>query len=270
MKLLFASDFHGTLPYYAAFAKLAKTLKPDALLLGGDLFSNSAPLEIAPASQRQTAAGWFREWCEAAPAPVYWVAGNHEWRNVSESPPKGAGTYCGERVVALGDWDLVGFSFCSPTPYWLIDHERPEEAPNRHEPRWKCYASDGDHVVTVEKPDAWLAKQPTLASMLRAIPAPRSWRRTIFMAHNPPFDTGLDLRFGNFPVGSSDVKNFILDRKPAISLHGHIHEAPMLTGKVMHRVGDTLGFNAGRGPNGLRALLIDPAAPEKFQLIEGA
>lgn len=265
MRFLFASDFHGTHAYYEQFARLATRLKPDVLLLGGDLFSNSAPVDAGPAAQRQDASGWFRQWCEAAPAPVYWVAGNHEWRTVTD-PPAAAGTYAGERVVAIGDWDLVGFSFCSPTPYWLLDHERPEESPNRHEPRFRCYASESGRTVMVEKPETWLAKQPTLASMLRQIPKPRDPRRTIFMAHNPPYDTGLDLRFGNFPVGSTDIRNFILAEKPAISLHGHIHEAPLLTKSPMHRVGDTLGFNAGRGRDGVRALLIDTARPEEFAL----
>jgi uncharacterized protein len=267
MKLLFTSDLHGAVPYFDAFANLARRLKPDCLLLGGDLFSNSAPVEIAPVAQRQTAEGWFKEWCDAAPGPVYWIAGNHEWRTVSD-PPARSGTYVGERLVAIGDWDLIGFSFCSPTPYWLLDHERMEEAPNRHEPRFRCYASTGDHAELIEKPEAWLAKRPTLAAMLRELPKPRSWSRTIFMAHNPPFDSGLDVRYGNFPVGSSDIRNFILSSAPAISLHGHIHEAPLLSGSPMHKLGKTCGFNAGRDRDnmGLRALWIDTEKPEEYVL----
>ncbi|MCC6740827.1 MAG: metallophosphoesterase [Planctomycetia bacterium] len=265
MRLLFASDFHGTHAFFEQFAALGKRLKPDVLLLGGDLFSNAAPVEDGPASQRRAAEGWFREWCEAAPAPVYWIAGNHEWRSVTD-PPAGAGTYAGERVVPLGDWDLVGFSFCSPTPYWLLDHERPEESPNRHEPRFRCYASEAGVPAPVEDAEAWLAARPTLASLLRALPSPRDWRRTVFMAHNPPFDTGLDLRYGDRPVGSTDILQFILARKPAVSLHGHIHEAPLLTGSPMHLVGSTVGFNAGRARDRLRALSIDPEHPADFRL----
>lgn len=267
MRLLYASDLHGTIPYFEALAKVARRRKPEAILLGGDLFSNSAPVMMGPTAQRQAAEGWFAEWCRAATAPVYWIAGNHEWRHAADPPPA-AGTYVGERLVPLGDWDLIGFSFCSPTPYWLLDHERAEEAPNRDEPRGKCYAASGDRVELVEKPRAWLDKRPTLAAMLRELPEPRDWRRTIFMAHNPPFDSGLDTRWGNWPVGSTDIRNFIVAKKPSISLHGHIHEASHLTKSAMHRVGETWGFNPGRGDTGLRALWLDPETPEQHELVE--
>jgi Icc-related predicted phosphoesterase len=269
MLLLFASDLHGTARHYEGVASLARREKPDAVLLGGDLFSSNAPAEAGPQAQRRDAETWFAEWCAACAAPVYWIAGNHEWRHTVEPPPP-AGSCVNDRLAALGDWDLIGFPWCSPTPYWLIDHDRREEAPNRREERGPAWASEGSVGKRLESAEAWLAARPTVADLLRALPAPRDWRRTILMAHDPPFKTGLDTRFGMRPVGSSDVRGFILERKPAISLHGHIHEAPLLTKRAMHRVGETWGFNAGRSGGAVRALRLDPDRPEEYRLLERA
>jgi len=267
MRLLFASDIHGSPRTWNALAGLAHECRPDAILLGGDLFSNSAPVEAAPAAQRGEAGEPFARWCAAAGAPVYWIAGNHEWATTVDPPP-GAGICVHGRCVPLGDWDLIGFSLCSPTPYWLIDHERREEFSTRREPRGRCWMSQGVLPAPVDNPNRWLDARPTLADELRALPAPRDWSRTVLMAHNPPFDTGLDLRWGNLPVGSADVREFILRVQPAISLHGHIHEAPLLSGSATHRVGRTLGCNAGRSDAAIRALWIDLADPGVATLIE--
>jgi Icc-related predicted phosphoesterase len=265
MHLLYASDLHGSPLHYAGLSRLAARLKPDALLLGGDLFSNSAPISEAPAAQRREAETTFASWCASQRAPVYWIAGNHDWHH-TVTPPPAAGTFVHGRCVPLGDWDLVGFSLCSPTPYWLIDQERRERFSSRREPRGRCWMSGGATPVPVEHADDWLEDRPTLLEELERLPEPRSWRRAILMAHDPPYDTGLDLRWGPFPVGSSDVRHFIEARKPALSLHGHIHEAPLLTQRVMHRVGSTCGFNAGRVGGGIRALWIDPDRPEEAKL----
>jgi Icc-related predicted phosphoesterase len=50
-------------------------------------------------------------------------------------------------------------------------------------------------------------------------------------------------------VGSIAIKRFIEERQPLLSLHGHIHEAPRLTGAWRERVGRTHCFTAAHdGP----------------------
>jgi uncharacterized protein len=76
---------------------------------------------------------------------------------------------------------------------------------------------------------------------------------TIFSLHCPPYDTGLDeapqltaemdLRDAGrstVPVGSTAVREVIEEHQPALSLHGHIHEA-----RATKRLGRTLCINPG-------------------------
>jgi uncharacterized protein len=77
--------------------------------------------------------------------------------------------------------------------------------------------------------------------------------RTIFSLHCPPYATGLDdapqltkemdlkdAGRSTVPVGSTAVRQAIEEHQPALSLHGHIHEA-----RGTHRLGTTLCINPG-------------------------
>jgi len=87
----------------------------------------------------------------------------------------------------------------------------------------------------------------------RVIPAGADCSRWIFSLHAPPRASGLDdapemdenlnvLNAGQstVPVGSTAVRRAIEERKPLLSLHGHIHEA-----KGVARIGKTLCVNPG-------------------------
>ena len=76
---------------------------------------------------------------------------------------------------------------------------------------------------------------------------------TIFSFHCPPYGTGLDdapeltadmslkdAGRATVPVGSTAVREAIEAHQPALSLHGHIHEA-----RGTHRLGQTLCINPG-------------------------
>jgi Icc-related predicted phosphoesterase len=64
--------------------------------------------------------------------------------------------------------------------------------------------------------------------------------------HSPPFGTRLDLIQGRKPAGSRSIKTFIERNQPLLTLHGHIHESPELSGTYVDRIGETLSINPGQ------------------------
>ncbi len=92
---------------------------------------------------------------------------------------------------------------------------------------------------------------------------------SIFNIHVPPFDSGLDEgpdidpetwnqntsagRSLTKPVGSTAVRDVILEHQPMLSLHGHIHES---RGAV--QIGQTLAVNPGSdyGDSILRGAIV--------------
>jgi Icc-related predicted phosphoesterase len=64
--------------------------------------------------------------------------------------------------------------------------------------------------------------------------------------HSPPFGTRLDLIRGGKSAGSRSIKAFIEEHQPLLTLHGHIHESPDLSGAYFDRIRKTLSINPGQ------------------------
>ncbi len=72
----------------------------------------------------------------------------------------------------------------------------------------------------------------------------------VLVAHNPPFNTRLDMVSFGTHVGSRVVREFIENKRPVAAVSAHIHEA-----RGTDRLGDTLLLNAGRVSEGYYGLI---------------
>jgi Icc-related predicted phosphoesterase len=93
----------------------------------------------------------------------------------------------------------------------------------------------------------------------------------IILFHAPPYDTALDRAalddtwVDHVPldvhVGSIAIRRFIEARQPRITLHGHIHEAPRLTGRWHEEIAATHAFTAAHDGPDLAVVRFDPDDP---------
>lgn len=72
-------------------------------------------------------------------------------------------------------------------------------------------------------------------------PQVRKYPHSILVSHNPPKDTLCDDIGGGTHVGSSAVREFIVENQPDICICGHIHE-----GRAIDHIGRTLVVNPGQ------------------------
>jgi Icc-related predicted phosphoesterase len=72
--------------------------------------------------------------------------------------------------------------------------------------------------------------------------------------HSPPFGTKLDQIEGGTFTGSRSIKEFVERTQPLLTLHGHIHEAPEISGSYVDRIGKTLCVNPGQFTGGRKRL----------------
>ena len=77
------------------------------------------------------------------------------------------------------------------------------------------------------------------------------------LAHSPPYGTALDRMHGGAAIGSRALRRWIETHQPLLTLHGHVHESPRLSGQVRERLGATLCCNPGDSRRRLRALRIE-------------
>jgi Icc-related predicted phosphoesterase len=82
---------------------------------------------------------------------------------------------------------------------------------------------------------------------------------TIFLFHSPPYQSCLDTadlqgkKVDHAPVdvhvGSIAIQNFIKNKQPLVTLHGHVHESVRITGCWKEKKGRTYCFTAAHdGP----------------------
>ena len=212
-ELTAAIRFNGFYPWVASPDEIARR--------GADtdaLFADIAQDEIRH---------WL-ELAEAKAAPngssgLYVMAGNDDPLYVdpllAASP---AVVFCDERIVRVGDHEMLSSSYANPTP-WDSPRELDEGA---------LYARLRALADQLERPET-----------------------SIFNLHVPPYDSGLDQapdlkpdltpRYSGGqpvmkPVGSHAVRRLIEEVQPLLALHGHIHES-----KGETRIGRTLALNSG-------------------------
>jgi Icc-related predicted phosphoesterase len=270
MQVCYTSDLHGSAAHYDALEDLLRATTPDLLVLGGDLLPDGVaddPVGSQVAYVHHVFAPRIETYRDGNPGlRVACLVGNHEWQCAADALAE----YHRAGVLVLltpeapwtyGGVTFVGYPCTPPTPHTVKDFER-LDLPGDEIPAFGGAVWDASRQSTR---DAALAehfeRRPTIQAELAGIPhVAAPW---ILVAHAPPHDTKLDrLPAIPIPIGSRAIRAFILERQPLVTLHGHIHEGPEVSGSVTDRLGATLCINPGQDRARLYAVTFgtdDPA-----------
>jgi uncharacterized protein len=153
---------------------------------------------------------------------VFVCPGNDDQLEIDEIVESARTVELGEgRVVDIEGFQLASSGWANRTP-------------------WDTYREEDEPVLSER-----------IERMVAEVTSPPE--RTIFSLHCPPYGTGLDdapqltaemdlkdAGRSTVPCGSTAVREAIERHQPALSLHGHIHEA-----RGTHRLGQTLCINPG-------------------------
>jgi Icc-related predicted phosphoesterase len=117
------------------------------------------------------------------------------------------------------------------------------------------------------------ARYSTIKEDLEILAGEGELDAAVILFHTPPHETTLDRAaldgrsVDHVPlalhVGSIAVRRFIELRQPLITLHGHIHESPRLTGSWKDRLGRTHLFSAAHDGPELALVRVDLESPEQ-------
>jgi Icc-related predicted phosphoesterase len=261
-RCFFVSDLHGVSNRYHRLAAAIADERPKAVFLGGDLLPHhwGAVLD-GRASDEPLVISVFRELSAtmgAAYPRVFVILGNDDARVnekfMREAEAGGLWSYCHNRCMELDGHPVLGYAMVPPTPFQLKDWELYDVS--RYTDPGCVSPEQGARTVAVE-PDE--VRYRTIAADLDRLTESRDLGRAVLMFHSPPYATPLDRAaldgkmIDHAPldvhVGSIAIQRLIEDRQPLLTLHGHIHEAPRLTGTWRTMIGRTHCFTAAHdGP----------------------
>jgi Icc-related predicted phosphoesterase len=282
MKVLFCSDLHGEVHLYGELLELSDSTEADWILLGGDLLPSSISeggYEELLRRQKRFVEDFllplFRKMLQGKKRRIGLIPGNWDlgysylFREAME------------KVVDLNQrlyrsergYEILGYGFVPPTPFRPKEFEKMDDLdspwPPQKNPSYIKGEEETEGLIPVD-PFSFLRERGTIAEDLAALPLPLRPERTIFLMHAPPFNTGLDVIAGNQHVGSRSIRSFIERTQPRVSLHGHIHEAPQLSGQYLDRIGKTPCLNPGQFTRKIRGVPKLHAVTFELEDLEGS
>jgi len=270
--LLFATDLHGNERSYEQLWALAAERAPTAVVLGGDLFPWPRGPDLLK-GQRAFVQGPFaaglRALRERAPElRVFAIPGNDDWAacvpdlEALEQESLLELLHLTARPLSLetsdheaGPW-IAGYACVPITPFKMSDWDRldvPGWEPEKVNER--PYLSDTGQVR--EGTIAEVRARPTIEADLAHLATLSPPARTVYVTHSPPYETNLDRMHGQRPIGSHALRAFVEAHQPPLTLHGHVHESPRLTGEISDQLGRTLCVNPGDSRQRLRAAWVE-------------
>ncbi|MCK4717023.1 MAG: metallophosphoesterase [Thermoplasmata archaeon] len=260
MRCFFVSDLHGRVEQYKRLFNLVSSERPDAVFFGGDLLPGGfgAAMDISSFLKNVFFQGIRDVRNGDKNIRFFVILGNDDPRihesSFIDADEEGLIEYVHDQTVPFGGLFVTGYSFVPPTPFLLKDWERYDVS--RFVDVGSVSPEEGIRTVPVPENEV---RYSTIAEDLQRLAEASPLEKTIFLFHSPPFGSyldrvGLDGRMVDHApvdvhVGSVAIRRFIEKEQPLLTLHGHIHESPMLTGHWRETKGRTLSCSAAHdGP----------------------
>ncbi len=256
----FVSDLHGKNERYEnLFARIEK-FRPRAVFMGGDLLPHGIVRALRMSDKYDDFVSGFlvkqlsylKRLMKKSYPDIYLILGNDDPRLEEKSfllyEKQGLWHYAHMKCAELDDFVVYGYSYVPPTPFMLKD--------------WECYdvsryvdpgcvhPTEGFRTVKTKEDIEF----KTIKKDLELLTNEQDLSKAIFLFHSPPYKTYLDrvaldnVFIDHVPVdvhvGSIAIKEFIEQRSPLVSLHGHIHESSRITGHWKQKINKTWAFSA--------------------------
>jgi Icc-related predicted phosphoesterase len=259
MKLLYTSDLHGEISLYQDLSALANSSSAEIIALGGDLLPSFPPSkryeDMIPNQNifvNQFLIPFFKKILETTSVrQIFLIPGNWDlgYPYLFREPIEGIIDLSQKIYRLKNGYELIGYHFVPPTPFRPKDYEKMDEPevpwPPQRNPSYIRVSEQSDRLLPID-PHVYLRERGTIREDLTRLTKPMNYKKAIYIMHSPPFGTKLDFIQGGKSAGSRSIKTFIEGNQPLLTLHGHIHESPEVSGAYFDRIGETLSINPGQ------------------------
>lgn len=273
-KCFFVSDLHGFTDRYTKLLNEIRKETPDVVFFGGDLlphglrktgnFDNFVSDFLIPkfVSLKKELKNHYPE--------IFLILGNDDFRSeekkIIEAGSLGIWQYIHYKKVEFKDYKIFGYTYVPVTPFGIKDWEKYDID---IKVRPGCLPLEqGFRTV----PPAYDIENSTIQNDINKLTKGEELSQSVFIFHSPPYNTYLDraaldgLLADNLPmdvhVGSVAIRQFIEEKQPLLTLHGHIHESTRLTGFWKQQFGKTISINASHDGPELCIVKFDIEEPE--------
>lgn len=276
MHCYFASDLHGKTGRYEKLFSEIVSGKPEVVLLGGDLLPHSY-------GEQNFVLDFIKPLLEEIKNKlgnnfprILLILGNddaaRDEKYIYELHDSGLIQYIHFRKTTVSTTNFYGYSFTPPSPFLLKDWEKYDIS--RYVDPGSISPEDGKRTIEIPQIQKRFS---TIKDDLEKLAGTDDLNNAVFLFHGPPYKTNLDRAaldgkmIDHAPldphVGSIAIKKFIETKQPMLTLHGHIHESPGLTGSWKDKIGKTFCFSAAHDGKEFALVKFDLDNLEKAERI---
>lgn len=234
MKLLYITDLHGDKDKYEKILNIAEEKNIHLIINGGDMLPKQCDRH---SEQPRFIRGYLRDYFQRLKEKnitYLTMLGNDDLQILDDLFSSVCKEFdnvydmTGKKVVVNG-YEFIGMNFILDHPFGCKDRVVTE---THYVPQRQLSLVAGiSNEIDYDRIYDWLeyskTKLPNMCDILNRLPEPINPQKTIYIMHMPPAGLKLgQLMYQDLDIGSVDIYEFLKEKQPLLSLHGHIHESP--------------------------------------------
>ena len=253
MKFIYACDIHGDTNKYEKLFKTAQKEDIKYMVLGGDLLpKRGIRVIIQPEFIRDFFEDYFKRLKENNIKCIL-IPGNDDLEKfdieINELCEKYSNIYnIDNKKLDIEDVSFIGLSKVLDHPFGSKNRVLIEKN-LKMQPQLSqdIYINRDTEVITISEWERYREINiDKMEDILSSLPVVDKSRKTIYVLHNPPYGIGLDVCANGLQVGSKAITSFLEESNSYMSLHGHIHESPKISGLWYNKLGKTICIQPGQ------------------------
>ena len=255
MKILYATDLHGDKAKYEKLLDIAVLNDIKIIINGGDILSKTRNRHLEqPLFIKEYLSAYLKK-LKKYNIKYLVMLGNDDLSVVDKLFDEVCNKYdnvynmAGSKVNIDG-YDFIGMNYILDHPFGCKDRVVMEDnyVFQRQYNPIALLSNDIDYDEITDWFEYAHTKLPKMKSILNKLPKSKDKDKTIYIMHMPPSNLKLgQLLYQDLDIGSNDIYNFIKDKQPLLTLHGHIHESPdTISGKWINYIGNTTCIQPGQ------------------------
>lgn len=251
MKILFVTDLHGCTWKYDKLYKVAKAYHADIVINGGDMLPKNRNLFQQDQFITRELQRHFQQFDDAK---IHYLCclGNDDlmiFDPLFEETCQQYEYICNmaQRKKTIHDVDFIGMNWVVDYPFRLKDRCRMDTREYIFQQQFGTgLLSTVSGWKDIDDWSAYAHTLPTIEDELDELPQPHNMEHSVYIIHMPPAHIGLDVCGHGEQVGSQAIYDFLQAQQPMLSLHGHIHESPDMSGVWKAELGKTICIQPGQ------------------------
>lgn len=254
MKIIALADVHHSEEKWEQLVDAVRRHQPDIVAIAGDLMlkSNGTLAQLNYLPQVKECARKIRD----AGAELVLILGNDDNQllvpEFKRGEKEGLWYYVADRIRKVKGYEFCGCPWIRDYPfaykYWVAPDSKEELAINDWQMGPPLLINRKNKLEEITDLESYLRGKMSIIESLEKMAAKvKNMKRSIWLIHEPPAYLGFDHCATGEKVGSPLVLNFISEKQPLLTIHGHIHEAPKYNGGIWaDRIGYTTCIQAGQ------------------------